>query len=170
MLGPFFPPPLPLSFSLPLGTLFFSFSHPPRLPLHHRRLSGAGVCLMKLSREGPSSFCPGRQRITRRLQAARCSVASSALFSPAFRFCFYYPPCLFHDNHDQPFQHFPPAKPALLVASVVVYTKVARCRVEWLKDVSRRTVCGGRPSRTVFSSSPAGFNVPNTPVSLIVLS
>lgn len=128
-------------FFLSLGPLFFSpssFCAPSTSPLPSLQ---SGVCLMKLSREGPPSFCSAATHYT--------PLASSALFRhelcvvPRSASVSTYSPCLFHDSRDQPFQHFSLANRLSLSCtsvSAVVYMKVAWYRVEWLKDVSRRTV------------------------------
>lgn len=99
---------------LSLSSLLLSCRSPrsPLLPLHHRRLSQRGVCLMKLSREGPLSFCSAAMGYT--LLASNALLRRELCVVPYSACDFTHSPCPFYDSRDQPFQHF--SSPALLVA------------------------------------------------------
>lgn len=91
---------------LSLSIFLPSFRSPrsPLLPLHHRRLSQRGVCLMKLSREDPLSFCSAATGYT--LLASSTLLRREFCVVPCFACDFTHSPCPFYDNREQPFQHF----------------------------------------------------------------
>lgn len=91
---------------LSLSILLLSFRSPRSLllPLHHRRLSQRGVCLMKLSREGSLSFFSAAADYT--LLASSALLRRELCVVPCSACDFAHSPCPFYDSRDQPFQHF----------------------------------------------------------------